>query len=269
MRCVLLRTSSFFEKSLLYQSYCVLYIDAIFKFVLMSENIEIIGAETHNLKNISVSIPKNTLTVITGVSGSGKSSLAFDTLYAEGQRRYLESLSTYARTIISDISEATHVREIRGLSPTIAIHQKTVSNNPRSTVGTITEIYDFYRLLFTSIGTPYCIHHEDIPLKKDSIRNIVEHVSKFSEGDRFHILTPIELDETILSVDLLSKKVTDMGFVRFQIGDTTYSVADPVEMTIHGDEKVYIVVDRLIKKDEENFETRLTDSLRIALEKGG
>ena len=235
----------------------------------MSENIEIIGAETHNLKNISVSIPKNTLTVITGVSGSGKSSLAFDTLYAEGQRRYLESLSTYARTIISDISEATHVREIRGLSPTIAIHQKTVSNNPRSTVGTITEIYDFYRLLFTSIGTPYCIHHEDIPLKKDSIRNIVEHVSKFSEGDRFHILMPIELDETILSVDLLSKKVTDMGFVRFQIGDTTYSVADPVEMTIHGDEKVYIVVDRLIKKNEENFETRLTDSLRIALEKGG
>ncbi len=100
----------------------------------MSETIEIIGAETHNLKNISVSIPKNTLTVITGVSGSGKSSLAFDTLYAEGQRRYLESLSTYARTIISDISEATHVREIRGLSPTIAIHQKTVSNNPRSTV---------------------------------------------------------------------------------------------------------------------------------------
>ena len=147
----------------------------------MSETIEIIGAETHNLKNISVSIPKNTLTVVTGVSGSGKSSLAFDTLYAEGQRRYLESLSTYARTIISDISEATHVREIRGLSPTIAIHQKTVSNNPRSTVGTITEIYDFYRLLFTSIGTPYCINHPNIPLKKDSLKNIVEYVSKFQE----------------------------------------------------------------------------------------
>lgn len=117
----------------------------------MSETIEIIGAETHNLKNVSLALPKNTLTVITGVSGSGKSSLAFDTLYAEGQRRYLESLSTYARSIISDISEATRVREIRGLSPTIAIQQKTVSNNPRSTVGTITEIYDFYRLLYTSI----------------------------------------------------------------------------------------------------------------------
>lgn len=111
--------------------------------ISMSESIDIVGAETHNLKNISVSIPKNTLTVVTGVSGSGKSSLAFDTLYAEWQRRYLESLSTYARTIISDISEATHVREIRWLSPTIAIHQKTVSNNPRSTVGTTTEIYDF------------------------------------------------------------------------------------------------------------------------------
>ena len=117
----------------------------------MSETIEIIGAETHNLKNISVSIPKNKLVVVTGVSGSGKSSLAFDTLYAEGQKRYLESLSTYARMIVSDSSSQTKVREIRGLSPTIAINQKTVSNNPRSTVGTITEIYDYYRLLYTTI----------------------------------------------------------------------------------------------------------------------
>lgn len=233
----------------------------------MSENIEIIWAETHNLKNISVSIPKNTLTVITGVSWSGKSSLAFDTLYAEWQRRYLESLSTYARTIISDISEATHVREIRGLSPTIAIHQKTVSNNPRSTVGTITEIYDFYRLLYTSIGTPYCINHEDIPLKKDSLKNIVDFVSKFVEGDRFHILTPVELDQENLSVDFLSKKVTDLGFVRFQIWEETYSVADSVDIKLKGDEKVYIVVDRLIKKVDDNFDIRLTDSLRIALEK--
>lgn len=233
----------------------------------MSETIEIIGAETHNLKNISVSIPKNTLTVITGVSGSGKSSLAFDTLYAEGQRRYLESLSTYARTIISDISEATHVREIRGLSPTIAIHQKTVSNNPRSTVGTITEIYDFYRLFYTSIGTAYCINHPDIPLKKDSLKNIVEFVSKFTEGDRFHILTPINLDETIITMDMLAKKVTDMGFVRFQIGDITYSVADELNIELQQDDTVYIVVDRLIKKIDDNFDTRLIDSIRIALEK--
>lgn len=117
----------------------------------MSNSIEVIGAKTHNLKNISVKIPKNKLVVVTGVSGSGKSSLAFDTIYAEGQRRYLESLSTYARMIISSINEDTKVDEIRGLSPTISIDQKTTSNNPRSTVGTITEIYDFYRLLFTTI----------------------------------------------------------------------------------------------------------------------
>ncbi len=233
----------------------------------MSETIEIFGAETHNLKNISVSIPKNTLTVVTGVSGSGKSSLAFDTLYAEWQRRYLESLSTYARTIISDISEATHVREIRWLSPTIAIHQKTVSNNPRSTVWTITEIYDFYRLLYTTIGTPHCINHTDIPLKKDTIKNIVEHVSMFGEGDRFHILTPITLEESIDSIEILAKKVTDMGFVRFQIGDITYSVADILDRDIIKNEKTYIVVDRLIKKDEDNFWVRVADSIRIALEK--
>lgn len=117
----------------------------------MSQYIEVVGAKTHNLKNVSVKIPKNKLVVVTGVSGSGKSSLAFDTIYAEGQRRYLESLSTYARMIISSINEDTKVDEIRGLSPTISIDQKTVSNNPRSTVGTITEIYDFYRLLFTTI----------------------------------------------------------------------------------------------------------------------
>lgn len=233
----------------------------------MSESIDIVGAETHNLKNISVSIPKNTLTVVTGVSGSGKSSLAFDTLYAEWQRRYLESLSTYARTIISDISEATHVREIRWLSPTIAIHQKTVSNNPRSTVGTTTEIYDFYRLLYTNIGIPHCINHTDIPLKKDSIKNIVEHVSKFGEGDRFHILTPLSGEDEIDSFETLSKRVTDIGFVRFQIGNVAYSVADIPDGIIPKNERIYIVIDRLIKKDEDNFWVRLADSLRIALEK--
>jgi len=159
------------------------------------------------------------------------------------------------------------VREIRGLSPTIAIHQKTVSNNPRSTVGTITEIYDFYRLLYTSIGTPYCINHPDIPLKKDSLKNIVEYVSKFGEGDKFHILIPLTLDVSELTGEKLVKQIVDMGFVRFQIGKTTYSVADPVEITLIEDDTIYIVVDRLIKKNDENFETRVTDSLRIALEK--
>lgn len=147
----------------------------------MSDFIEIIGAETHNLKNISVKIPKNKLVVVTGLSGSGKSSLAFETLYAEGQKRYLESLSTFARMMISSTSDATKVREIRGLSPTIAINQKTVSNNPRSTVGTITEIYDFYRLLYANIGIPYCPNHPEQSLKKDTIQNIVEDIKKNDE----------------------------------------------------------------------------------------
>jgi excinuclease ABC subunit A len=140
----------------------------------MSEFLEVIGAKTHNLKNVRVKIPKNKLVTVTGVSGSGKSSFAFDTVYAEGQRRYLESLSTYARMIVSSINDDTKVDEIRGLSPTISIHQKTVSSNPRSTVGTITEIYDFYRLLFTTVGIPYCPEHPEVALKKDTVSSVVE-----------------------------------------------------------------------------------------------
>lgn len=234
----------------------------------MSDTIDIISAETHNLKNITVSIPKNKLTVITGVSGSGKSSLAFDTLYAEGQKRYLESLSTYARMIISDISEATRVREIRGLSPTIAIHQKTVSNNPRSTVGTITEIYDFYRLLFSSIGIPHCPNHPEVSLERNRVQDIVEHVSKYVEGTRFHILIPLILDEDSRDFASIAKKVSDMGFVRFQIDRDIYSVADTVERPIREGEKISVVIDRLVTKVDDTFPIRLTDSLRIALEKG-
>lgn len=170
--------------------------------------------------------------------------------------------------IISDISEATRVREIRGLSPTIAIHQKTVSNNPRSTVGTITEIYDFYRLLFTNIGVPYCVNHPEIPLIKNTLQDIVDEVSKFGEGDKFHILIPLELDETITTIDDVSKRVTDMGFVRFQIGDTTYSVAEEIDIPLPKKDKVFVVVDRLVKKEEENFNLRLKDSLRVGLDKG-
>jgi excinuclease ABC subunit A len=234
----------------------------------MSDTIDIISAETHNLKNITVSIPKNKLTVITGVSGSGKSSLAFDTLYAEWQKRYLESLSTYARMIISDISEATRVREIRGLSPTIAIHQKTVSNNPRSTVGTITEIYDFYRLLFSSIGIPHCPNHPEIALERNRVQDIVELVSKYGEGTRFHILIPLILDADSRDFASIAKKVSDMGFVRFQIDTDTYSVADTIDRTLADTDKAYVVIDRLVTKVDDTFLIRLTDSLRIALEKG-
>lgn len=195
----------------------------------MSENIEIIGAETHNLKNISLEIPKNKLVIFTGVSGSGKSSLAFDTLYAEGQRRYLESLSTYARMIVSETSNETKVQEIRGLSPTIAINQKTVSNNPRSTVGTITEIYDFYRLLYATIGRSYCPNHPHIELKKHSIRDVVSHVSDFLDGEKFHVCIPIDQKRNGSTLSDIAKYVTDLGFVRFQTGDSVYSVADIFE----------------------------------------
>jgi excinuclease ABC subunit A len=145
--------------------------------------------------------------------------------------------------IISDISEATRVREIRGLSPTIAIHQKTVSNNPRSTVGTITEIYDFYRLLFSSIGIPHCPNHPEISLERNRVQDIVESVSKYGEGTRFHILIPLILDGDSRDFASIAKKVSDM-------------------------DKAYVVIDRLVTKVDDTFPIRLTDSLRIALEKG-
>ena len=236
----------------------------------MSEYIEIIGARTHNLKNITVAIPKNTLVVMTGVSGSGKSSLAFDTLYAEGQKRYLESLSTYARMIVSETSSETRVDEIRGLSPTIAINQKTVSNNPRSTVGTITEIYDYYRLLYTTVGKAYCPNHPNIILKKHTLKDAVDQLAKYKEGERIHILIPIERERAFESLSEVSKYVTDMGFVRFQIDDTIYSVADDFEDTLYTKEG-YIVIDRLVVKmsDDESqvFRTRFKDSVNIAFQK--
>lgn len=237
----------------------------------MSETIEIIGARTHNLKNVSISIPKNTLVVMTGVSGSGKSSLAFDTLYAEGQKRYLESLSTYARMIVSDGSNETRVDEIRGLSPTIAINQKTVSNNPRSTVGTITEIYDYYRLLYTTIGKSYCPNHPHILLKKHTLRDVVEVVAKYGEGEKIHICIPLPSEREFSLLSDVAKYVADIGFVRFQIGKKIYSVAEVDESKIpEGD--IAIIIDRLVMKHHEAeqraFEVRLKDSITLAFQKG-
>ncbi len=236
----------------------------------MSESIEIIGAETHNLKNISVQIPKNKLVVVTGVSGSGKSSLAFDTLYAEWQKRYLESLSTYARMIVSSQSDATKVREIRGLSPTIAINQKTVSNNPRSTVGTITEIYDYYRLLYTTIWKSYCPNHPHILLQKNTLRDVLGYVSDFPESTKFHILISLSQERSFSLLSEVANFVADAGFVRFQIGDDIYSVADDFGDDIYSG-SADIIVDRLIKKSDEeigSFEIRLKDSLSLAFIKG-
>lgn len=192
----------------------------------MSDILSIRGAKTHNLKNISIDIPKNQLVVITGVSGSGKSSLAFDTIWAEGQRKYLESLSTYARTIISGINEDTHVDEIRGLAPTISIEQKTVSSNPRSTVGTITEIYDFYRLLYTTIGKARCINHPHISLTKNSTGQIIAYIKSFTAGEKFYILAPllgVKEDATKADID---EMVTEAGFVRFLSNGKVYTVGE-------------------------------------------
>lgn len=235
----------------------------------MSQFLEVIGAKTHNLQNISVKIPKNKLVVVTGVSGSGKSSLAFDTIYAEGQRRYLESLSTYARMIISSINEDTKVDEIRGLSPTISIDQKTTSNNPRSTVGTITEIYDFYRLLYTTIGIQTCPNHPDISLKKQSKSIVATFVKNMKEGEKIHILSPIA-SSRLYDIESIKKYVLDSGFVRFQIGNDVYSVADDLlDVKVTKNTQPFIIIDRLIvKKNDENFSKRLGDSIELAYKTG-
>ncbi|EKD66672.1 MAG: hypothetical protein ACD_49C00023G0015 [uncultured bacterium (gcode 4)] len=233
----------------------------------MSDFLEVKWASTHNLKNISINIPKNKLVVVTGVSGSGKSSLAFDTIYAEGQRRYLESLSTYARMIISGISDETRVDEIKWLSPTISINQKTVSSNPRSTVGTITEIYDFFRLLFTTIWVWKCINHPEIILKKDSIGDILDNILKFKIWEKFLILSPL-LHKTYLSFDEVKKEILDIGFIRFMVDGEVFSIWDETSLKLKKNSKIYIVIDRLIREknleNDENMIKRIRDSLSQA-----
>lgn len=235
----------------------------------MSDSIDIIGAETHNLKSIDVKIPKNKLVVITGVSGSGKSSLAFDTLYAEGQKRYLESLSTYARMIVSDISDDIRVKEIKGLSPTIAIHQKTVSNNPRSIVGTITEIYDYYRLLYSSIGIQYCPNHPHISLTKETIQDVFEYIALLDSGTKYHISVPVRYTSPEISGSELIHIVSESGFVRIEIGDEVIPLGDIDTSKIYPLKDIYIVVDRLVAKDVEDtsYVQRVRDSIALAYDK--
>ena len=189
----------------------------------MNDYIVIKGAKEHNLKNISLKIPRDKLVVITGLSGSGKSSLAFDTLYAEGQRRYVESLSSYARQFLG-IMEKPDVESIEGLSPAISIDQKTTSKNPRSTVGTVTEIYDYIRLLYARIGTPYCPNCGK-KIEKQTVDQIVDNILEFDEGTRIQVLAPIvrgRKGEFVKQLEDYQKS----GFVRARIDGTIYELGE-------------------------------------------
>ncbi len=226
----------------------------------MVTHIKVRGAREHNLKNVSVDIPKNSLTVITGLSGSGKSSLAFDTIYAEGNRRFVESLSAYARQFLN-LSNKPEVDSIEGLSPAIAIEQKTTSKNPRSTVGTITEIYDYLRVLYAQAGTAYCPTH-NIPIKGQDISQMVDRIYQWPEGTRMQILSPIvrgRKGEYKKELQELAKK----GYARVRINGETHDIADAPELDKNYKHNIEVVVDRLALK--ESNQSRITESLEAAL----
>ena len=218
------------------------------------------GARQHNLKNINVEIPRNKFTVITGLSGSGKSSLAFDTIYAEGQRRYVESLSAYARQFLDQL-EKPDVDSIEGLSPAISIEQKTVSRSPRSTVGTVTEIYDYLRLLFSSIGQPHC-HQCGEPITRQSLEQIVFGILGLPEGERVMILAPIVRGRKGEFKKELEKLHRD-GFVRARIDGEMRQLDEEIELDKRRNHTIEVVVDRLLMKD--GVKDRLTESVKTAL----
>ena len=226
----------------------------------MKNNIIIRGARQHNLKNIDLDIPKNSLVVITGVSGSGKSTLAFDTLYAEGQRRYVESLSSYARQFLG-IMEKPDVESIEGLSPAISIDQKTTSKNPRSTVGTVTEIYDYIRLLYARIGVPYCPHCGK-KIEKQTLDQIVDNILNLNEGTKIQILAPVVRSRKGEFTKLLEGYRKD-GFVRVKIDGELYELSDDIILDRKKKHSIEIVIDRLVIKPE--IRTRLAESVEIAL----
>ena len=225
-----------------------------------NDKIFIKGAKEHNLKNINLEIPRNKLVVITGLSGSGKSSLAFDTIYAEGQRRYVESLSSYARQFLG-LMEKPNVDSITGLSPAIAINQKTTSRNPRSTVGTVTEIYDYIRLLYARIGVPHCPNCGR-KINKQSIDQIADNVMNLEEGTRIQILAPIVRQRKGEFVKQLQEFVKE-GFIRARVDGEVVELTDDLQIDRKKKHNIEIIVDRLvIKKDIRN---RLTESIEIAL----
>ena len=224
------------------------------------DSIKIRGARTHNLKNINLELPRNKLVVITGLSGSGKSSLAFDTLYAEGQRRYVESLSSYARQFLQLMAKPD-VDLIEGLSPAIAIEQKATSHNPRSTVGTVTEIHDYLRLLFARAGDPYCPEH-DLVLRSQTISQMVDHVLALPEGTRIMILSPLVVERKGEQVELFNE-LRAQGFVRLRVNGTVYEMDNLPTLQKNKKHTVEIVVDRL--KVSSESKQRLAESFETAL----
>ena len=217
------------------------------------------GARENNLKNIDITLPKNKLIVMTGVSGSGKSSLAFDTIYAEGQRRYVESLSSYARQFLGG-SEKPDVDSIEGLSPAISIDQKTTSKNPRSTVGTVTEIYDYFRLLYARIGIPYCPKHH-IPISSQSVEEMTNQILNLDEGTKIKILAPVIYGEKGTHKDLIEALRHD-GYVRIIADDVEYDLTEDINLEKNKKHNILVVVDRLIIK--EGARSRLYEAIELA-----
>lgn len=223
------------------------------------DKIVVKGARENNLKNVSIELPKNKLIVMTGVSGSGKSSLAFDTIYAEGQRRYVESLSAYARQFLGG-TEKPSVDSIEGLSPAISIDQKTTSKNPRSTVGTVTEIYDYLRLLFARVGVPYCPNH-NISITSQSIEEMTDKILEHEEGTKLVILSPVVYGEKGTHKDLLDD-LRKQGFVRVRVNGEMFDLTDEITLDKNKKSNIEVVVDRIVLK--ENIRSRLFESLEIA-----
>lgn len=228
------------------------------------QHIDIRGARTHNLKNVNLVLPRDKFIVITGLSGSGKSSLAFDTLYAEGQRRYVESLSAYARQFLS-LMEKPDVDHIEGLSPAISIEQKSTSHNPRSTVGTVTEIHDYLRLLFARVGEPRCPDH-DVPLAAQTISQMVDRVLKEPEGKRLMLLSPVVKDRKGEHAKLL-ENLTANGYIRARIDGEICDLSDPPKLELQKKHTIEVVIDRF--KVRSDIATRLAESFETALELSG
>ncbi|HFK1703461.1 TPA: excinuclease ABC subunit UvrA [Bacillus paranthracis] len=222
------------------------------------------GARAHNLKNIDVTIPRNQLVVVTGLSGSGKSSLAFDTIYAEGQRRYVESLSAYARQFLGQMDKPD-VDTIEGLSPAISIDQKTTSRNPRSTVGTVTEIYDYLRLLFARIGTPICPNH-GIEITSQTVEQMVDRVLEYPERTKLQVLAPIVSGRKGAHVKVL-EDIKKQGYVRVRVDGEMLDVSEDIALDKNKKHSIEVVIDRIVVK--EGIASRLADSLESALKLGG